>query len=76
MMSGFIIAMQVGMWFGYVTFGFVSDRFGRKRAYVTYLLTAAVLMLAYAVTQRPPALLLLGLSSPSSPPATSRVSAR
>jgi len=60
MMSGFIIAMQVGMWFGYVTFGFVSDQFGRKRAYVTYLLTAAVLMLAYAVTQRPPALLLLG----------------
>ena len=24
-MSGFIIAMQVGMWFGYVTFGFISD---------------------------------------------------
>jgi len=60
MMSGFIIAMQVGMWFGYVTFGFVSDRAGRKRAYVAYLLTAAVLMLAYTVTQRPPALLLLG----------------
>ena len=30
-MSWFIIAMQVGMWFGYVTFGFVSDAFGRKR---------------------------------------------
>jgi MFS family permease len=59
-MSGFIMAMQVGMWFGYVTFGFISDRVGRKRAYVTYLLTAAVLMLAYAVTQRPPVLLLLG----------------
>jgi MFS family permease len=59
-MSGFIIAMQVGMWFGYVTFGFISDRVGRKRAYISYLLTAAVLMLAYAVTQRPPALLLLG----------------
>ena len=24
-MSGLIVAMQVGMWFGYVTFGFVSD---------------------------------------------------
>lgn len=59
-MSGFIIAMQVGMWFGYVTFGFISDRAGRKRAYVTYLLTAAVLMLSYAVTRHPPALLLLG----------------
>jgi MFS family permease len=60
MMSAFIIAMQVGMWFGYVTFGFISDRVGRKRTYVTYLLTAAVLMLAYAVTQDPTALLLLG----------------
>jgi MFS family permease len=60
MMSGFIIAMQVGMWFGYVTFGFISDRAGRKRAYVAYLLSAAVLMLAYAVTERPLALLLLG----------------
>jgi len=60
MMSGFIVAMQVGMWFGYVTFGFISDQVGRKRAYVSYLLTAAVLMLAYAVTQQPPALLVLG----------------
>jgi len=59
-MSGFIIAMQVGMWFGYVTFGFISDRIGRKRAYVMYVLTAAVLMLAYSVTQRPLVLLVLG----------------
>jgi MFS family permease len=59
-MSGFIIAMQVGMWFGYVTFGFISDSIGRKRAYVIYVLTAAVLMLAYSITQRPLVLLLLG----------------
>jgi MFS family permease len=59
-MSGFIIAMQVGMWFGYVTFGFISDSIGRKRAYVMYVLTAAVLMLAYSVTQRPLTLLILG----------------
>ena len=36
----FVIAMQVGMWLGYVTFGFIADAFGRKRTYVTYLLTA------------------------------------
>jgi MFS family permease len=60
MMSAFILTMQVGMFFGYVTFGFISDRAGRKRAYVAYLLTAAVLMLAYTVTRHPPALLLLG----------------
>ena len=34
----YLFVMQAGMWFGYVTFGFVSDRFGRKRSYVTYLL--------------------------------------
>lgn len=27
-MSGFVVAMQVGMWFGYVTFGYVADRLG------------------------------------------------
>ncbi len=59
-MSGFILAMQVGMWFGYVTFGFISDAIGRKRAYVGYLLTAAVLMLSYRLTQEPLVLLLLG----------------
>ena len=31
-MSSFIMAMQVGMWFGYVTFGFISDSIGRRRA--------------------------------------------
>jgi MFS family permease len=59
-MNGFIIAMQVGMWLGYVSFGFVSDAVGRKRAYVGYLLLAAVLIFAYASTSNPPTLLLLG----------------
>jgi MFS family permease len=59
-MSGFIIAMQVGMWFGYVTFGFISDVIGRKRAYVAYVLTAAVLILAYGATRTPVVLLVLG----------------
>jgi MFS family permease len=59
-MNFFIIAMQVGMWFGYVTFGVVSDRIGRKITYVTYLGLAAVLVLAYASTSRPLLLLALG----------------
>ncbi|MEZ5316281.1 MAG: MFS transporter [Vicinamibacterales bacterium] len=59
-MSFFVIAMQVGMWFGYVTFGFVSDRIGRKRTYVGYLLLAAVFVLAYTSTRNPAALLALG----------------
>ena len=52
--------MQVGMWFGYVTFGFVSDAIGRKRAYVFYTLSAAVLMFVYISVRSPIALLVLG----------------
>jgi MFS family permease len=59
-MSGFVVAMQVGMWFGYVTFGFIGDVLGRKRAYVLYLLSAAVLILIYVSVRTPIVLLLLG----------------
>jgi len=45
-MSNLVLTMQVGMWFGYVTFGYVGDAIGRKRAYVMYLLCASVLLLA------------------------------
>ena len=59
-MSLFVIAMQVGMWFGYVTFGFMADWIGRKRTYVGYLLTAAVLLFVYVSIRNPAALLVLG----------------
>ena len=59
-MANFVIVMQVGMWLGYVTFGFVSDAFGRKPTYVVYLLAASGLMWAYAVSRDPQTLLLLG----------------
>jgi MFS family permease len=59
-MSVFVFAMQVGMWFGYVTFGFISDAIGRKRAYVFYTLTAATLILLYISIDAPLGLLVLG----------------
>ncbi len=59
-MSALVIVMQVGTWFGYVTFGVISDRFGRKRTYVSYLLCAAVLLATYGLTREPLALLVLG----------------
>jgi MFS family permease len=58
--SAFILVMQAGMWCGYVTFGFVSDRIGRKRTYVAYLLTAAVLLFIYVSVRAPLILLALG----------------
>ena len=58
--STWIVLMQVGMWLGYVSFGFIADRVGRKKAYVTYLLVAAVLVPIYATTRSPVLLLVLG----------------
>jgi len=59
-MSWFVIAMQVGMWFGYVTFGFMADAIGRKRTYVVYLLVAAILLPLYGILRAPMVLLVLG----------------
>lgn len=55
-----LVAMQLGMWFGYVTFGFIADAFGRRRTYVGYLVTAAVLVFAYTMIREAWILLLLG----------------
>jgi MFS family permease len=59
-MANFVVVMQVGMWLGYVTFGFVSDAMGRRPTYVVYLLAASALMWAYAVTRDATTLLALG----------------
>lgn len=59
-MNWFIVVMQVGMWFGYVTFGYVSDAVGRRKTYIGYLVLAACLVLAYAYTTTPWMLLALG----------------
>jgi MFS family permease len=58
--SAMIVVMQIGMWLGYITFGFVSDWIGRKRTYITYLLTAALLLFVYTSVRAPLALLVLG----------------
>jgi MFS family permease len=60
MMSVFVFVMQAGMWFGYVTFGFVSDRAGRRKTYVVYLVAAAVLLFIYASIRVPAVLFALG----------------
>ncbi len=59
-MSGLVFVNQIGMWCGYVTFGFISDATGRKRVYVAYLLLAAAFTWAYMSTQNGWLLLLLG----------------
>ena len=59
-MAMFVVAMQVGMWLGYVTFGFISDALGRRPTYVAYLVIAAVLVWIYGLVRDPMVLLILG----------------
>lgn len=55
-----LVVMGVGKWLGYVLFGFAADAFGRRRAYVAYLLAAATLVPLYGLATRPSTLLVLG----------------
>ncbi len=59
--SMWIILMQIGAFFGYTLFGFWSDRFGRKPAFVFFLIAAAILVPIYGALARSEiSLLLLG----------------
>jgi len=55
-----VVTMQVGTFFGYVSFGYVADAFGRRRSFVTYILLAAALIVLYANTTDTLWLLALG----------------
>jgi len=58
--TAYLLVMQAGMWLGYLTYGFISDRIGRRRSYVSYLLAAAVLLAAFVTVRDPTLLLVLG----------------
>jgi MFS family permease len=54
------ITMQAGTFLGYISFGFIADRFNRKYTYIGYLLVAAALVPLFAFVSSPPALLVIG----------------
>jgi MFS family permease len=59
--TGLLVFLNLaGMFPGYATFGWVADHLGRKRAFLLYLLAAAVLVPIYAQARSPFALLVLG----------------
>ena len=58
--SGFIVPMQLGAFFGYVAFGWLADKIGRRPAFVLYVLGAAILTPIYGATHDRQTLLLLG----------------
>lgn len=49
-----------GMFPGYISFGFVADRLGRRPAFFLYLFTAALVVPFYALARRPWQILFLG----------------
>jgi MFS family permease len=58
--AALLVAMNVGGWFGYVLYGYVSDRVGRRRSFVAYLIAAALLVFAYGQARSAFVLLALG----------------
>jgi len=59
-MSTLVVFMQLGMWLGYVSFGYITDVMSRKKVYVVYLLGASMLLPLYGSLSNPILLLLLG----------------
>ena len=53
-----IIPVQLGAYAGYLTFGFIADRIGRRRAFVLYMVMAAILVPVYGQMARSPLVLL------------------
>jgi MFS family permease len=57
----FLIPVQIGAYIGYLTFGFIADRLGRRRTFVLYMIAAAIVVPLYGMVARSPqALLLIG----------------
>ena len=56
---GWLIPVQVGAYLGYLTFGFIADRIGRRRTFVVFMLAAAALVPIYGSMARSPLVLLL-----------------
>lgn len=58
--STWTILMQVGTFLGYVSYGFLADRLGRKWVYVGFLFMAAIVVQLYARTNSAAELLWIG----------------
>ena len=58
--SGFVVPMQMGAFAGYVMFGWLADKIGRRPAFVLYVIAAAILTPIYGATRDEHTLLALG----------------
>jgi len=56
--SAWIVPMQVGAFLGYVLFGVLADRFGRRPVFLVFVIAAAVLVPVYGRMASQPAVLM------------------
>ncbi|MFD0854404.1 MFS transporter, partial [Actinomadura adrarensis] len=56
-----IVLMQIGAVIGFISFGYVADRVGRKKAFISYFLLAAVLVPVFVTVSQPGVLLAVGI---------------
>ena len=56
---GWIIPLQIGAYLGYLTFGFIADRLGRRRTFILFMVAAAIIVPVYGQMARNPLVLML-----------------
>jgi len=56
--SAWILPMQAGAFLGYISFGFLADRFGRRQAFLLFVLTTAAIVPVYGLLGRSASILL------------------
>ncbi|HEX3580483.1 MAG TPA: MFS transporter, partial [Thermoanaerobaculia bacterium] len=53
-----LVILQVGAFFGYTTFGWIADRFGRRPSFTFFMIAAAIVVPVFAFGARSPMTLL------------------
>ena len=56
--AAWMMVLQVGAFFGYVTFGWIADRIGRRPAFFLFMIAASAVVPLFAFQARTPATLL------------------
>ena len=57
--AAWLIALQAGAFFGYISFGWIADRIGRRPAFTGFMVAATILVPLFAFKARTPATLLI-----------------
>jgi MFS family permease len=55
-----VVVMQVGAAIGFITFGYIADVIGRRKAFMLFFVGAAAIVPVYSMAKSPQMLLILG----------------